>query len=394
MALDLPSLLIAAAVNLFALSAALPAIMGRDLSPAARSAQRSVLLQAAAWASVLGAAAAADAGRPQLDHLLSTMSVACSALSLWQLHRALGGWLGPRLGRLLVPVLALLIPLGYTLGFGHYAFRVGWSNLLLAVLALLVAASTLRPARPASSCWRLLLLGCLAVMACFTAARGVLGAFTDLYPSFRTPHPVNLAAALALNLCTVLGVVALLTAWREEAEQRLQALALTDGLTGLLNRRGFDQGCAALHAQARRYGWPLTALMLDLDDFKPINDRHGHEAGDRALQLFAQVLRQQTREGDILGRLGGDEFAVLLAHDDARGVQALITRLDAQLQTQALLGLPELVLHFSAGTATLQPGDGTPGALLARADAALYAAKAARPAAVRRSAPTPLHVPE
>ena len=80
------------------------------------------------------------------------------------------------------------------------------------------------------------------ISAAFKLARGMLGAFTDQYPSFRTPHPVNLAAAVATNVSLVLGTVALLVAWRSEAEHKLRTLAMTDGLTGVLNRRGFNGG--------------------------------------------------------------------------------------------------------------------------------------------------------
>ncbi len=384
MALDLLSLLAVTAANLFVLAAALPFLMKGGVSAAARSAQASVVLQATAWACMIGATVALDAGHPVLDRSLSTLAVGCQAASQWQLYRALTGWLGPRPGRRLVPLLALAVPLGYGLGFTDYAFRVGWANFLLAGLSLSVAASLVRPARPSAGHWRTLLGVCLVVMAGFTAARGWLGAFTDLYPSFRTPHPVNLAAALVGNVCLVLGVVALLAAWREEAEQQLRTQALTDSLTGLLNRRGLEQSGAVLLAQARRHGWPLTVAVLDLDHFKPINDRLGHEAGDRALQLFARLLRQHARAGDITARLGGDEFAVLLAHEQVAGAQALVHRLHGALDVHAPREL-HFALHFSAGTAAAQHPHDTLAAVLSRADASLYAAKAARLSAAPRA---------
>ena len=125
------------------------------------------------------------------------------------------------------------------------------------------------------------------ISAAFKLARGMLGAFTDQYPSFHAPHPVNLAAHVATNVSLVLGTVSLLVAWRTEAEHKLRTLAMTDGLTGVFNRRGFTTQGSSLLAHAARHQWPMTALMLDLDHFKQVNDTHGHEAGDRALQLFA-----------------------------------------------------------------------------------------------------------
>jgi hypothetical protein len=146
------------------------------------------------------------------------------------------------------------------------------------------------------------------ISAAFKLARGMLGAFTDQYPSFHAPHPVNLAAHVATNVSLVLGTVSLLVAWRTEAEHKLRTLAMTDGLTGVFNRRGFTTQGSSLLAHAARHQWPMTALMLDLDHFKQVNevnDPHGHEAGDRALQLFARLLGETCRSGDLIGRLGG-----------------------------------------------------------------------------------------
>ncbi|WCM93867.1 GGDEF domain-containing protein [Acidovorax sp. NCPPB 2350] len=373
MALDFVTLLAVTATNLFMLSLALPLLMGRGASRAARFAQASVALQAPAWAAIIASSFA-------WDRALSTLSIACTAAAQWALFTALQEWLGPRPGRRWVPWLVVAIPLGYALGFGHYAFRVGWSNLLLAVLLATVARATLAPLRPAPVRWRLLLCGCLTTMAGFTAARGVLGAFTHAYPSFRTPHPVNLGAAVATNVTLVLGVVALLVAWRTEAEQKLHALATTDALTGALNRRGFDTQGRALLSRVLRLRQPLTALMLDVDHFKQVNDTHGHEAGDRALVLFARLLGETARAGDIVGRMGGEEFGVLLLHTPGepaaeRFDQRLRERLAAE--SPATLGF---TLGYSAGAATLDPGAPAQPAthlsdFMARADAALYAAK-------------------
>ena len=160
------------------------------------------------------------------------------------------------------------------------------------------------------------------ISAAFKLARGMLGAFTDQYPSFRTPHPVNLAAAVAANVSLVLGTAALLVAWRSEAEHQLRTLAMTDGPTGVLNRRGFTTQGSSLLAHAARHQWPMTALMLDLDHFKQVNDTHGHEAGDRALQLFACRLGDTCRSCDLVGRLGGEEFGVLLHNSAPAGLGA------------------------------------------------------------------------
>lgn len=369
MPLDFLTLMAVMATNLFMISAALPLIMGRGVSRAARHVQASLLLQAVAWAAII-------ASSSLWDQALSTLSIACNAAAQWMLYRALEEWLGPRpLPRLLL-VLVIAAPLGYTLGFGHYAWRVGWANFLMAAILCIVARATLAPVVESSLRWRSLLLGCLLTSAAFTLARGMLGAFTDQYPSFRTPHPVNLAAAVATNVSLVLGTVALLVAWRAEAEQKLRTLAMTDGLTGLLNQRSFTQQGASLLAHAARHQLPVTALMLDVDHFKQINDTRGHEAGDRALQLFARLLGDTCRSGDLIGRLGGEEFGVLLLHNSAPAGMAFDRRLRRRLHAASVAELG-FALDYSAGLATPTPGETDLAALMARADRALYEAKTA-----------------
>jgi diguanylate cyclase (GGDEF)-like protein len=368
MSLDFVTLMTVMAVNLFMISAALPLIMGRDVSRAARNVQASLLMQAVGWSAII-------ASSSLWDHALSTIAMACQAAAQWALYRALEEWLGPRPLRRTLLVLVVAMPLGYTLGFEHYAWRVGWANGLLAAILCIVARATQHPVTAADSRWRALLLGCLLTSACFTLARGLLGAFTDQYPTFRTPHPVNLGAAVATNVSLVLGTVAVLVAWRAEAEQKLRALAMTDGLTGLLNRRGFDTQGETLLSHAWRHRLPLTALMLDLDHFKRINDTHGHDMGDRALQLFARLLTETCRTGDILARLGGEEFGVLLLHNGAPAGRAFDRRLRQRLRDASAAELG-FVLDYSAGKAQLLPGESSLAALMGRADEALYNAKA------------------
>lgn len=369
MTLDFLTLMAVMAANLFMISAVLPLIMGRDVSRAARHVQASLLLQAVAWAAII-------ASSSLWDQTLSTLSVACNAAAQWMLYRALEEWLGPRPLRRLLLVLVVAAPLGYTLGFEHYAWRVGWANGMMTIILCIVARATVAPLILADGRWRGLLLGCLLTSAFFTLARGLLGAFTDQYPSFRTPHPVNLAAAVATNVSLVLGTVAVLVAWRAEAEQKLRALAMTDGLTGLLNRRGFTNQGDNLLSHAWRHRLPVTALMLDLDHFKQINDTHGHEAGDRALQLFARLLTETCRSGDLMARLGGEEFGVLLLHNAAPAGHAFDTRLRQRLHEASASELG-FELDYSGGMASLLPGESKLAVLMARADGALYDAKTA-----------------
>ncbi|MBX9831774.1 MAG: GGDEF domain-containing protein, partial [Burkholderiaceae bacterium] len=116
MPLDFLTLMAVMAANLFMISAVLPLIMGRDVSRAARHVQASLLLQALAWAAIIAASSL-------WDQTLSTLSVACNAAAQWMLYRALEEWLGPRPLRRVLLVMVVAAPLGYTLGFEHYAWR-------------------------------------------------------------------------------------------------------------------------------------------------------------------------------------------------------------------------------------------------------------------------------
>ena len=185
-----------------------------------------------------------------------------------------------------------------------------------------------------------------------------------------------LAFGLMANLAVALNAVGLLVDWRDEAERALRTLARTDSLTGLLNRRALHDEAAALIAQARRHGDPLSLLVIDIDHFKAINDSRGHATGDRALCLLAATLQAALRRGDLAGRWGGEEFCVLLARTAPADAAAFDARLRTTLadRARAELGFD---LGFSTGLAALQAADADLQPLVQRADAALYAAKAA-----------------
>ena len=370
MKLDVQTLLVVMMINMIALSIAIPTIMGWRVSVAARHAQGALISQTVGWICLVLAGGASD-------RLLSTTAVAGLSLGLALLWQSMRGWLGLRPGGRLVWSLAVLTPLGYGIGFHSYPFRSGWSNFGLALQMATVCVALMWPAPQASRRWRLIMVASLGALAVATAWRGVLGAFfTEIYPTLRTPHPVNLVAALLSNLTVVLNAVGLLVAWREEAERALRSLARTDSLTGLLNRRALQDEATALIAQARRHGDLVTVLLIDLDCFKQINDSRGHDSGDRALCLVAALLQAAMRRGDLVARWGGEEFCVVLARGGGQAGAAFDQRLRSALAERSMseLGFP---LGFSTGMTTLQTGDDSLQALLHRADHALYAAKGA-----------------
>jgi diguanylate cyclase (GGDEF)-like protein len=157
----------------------------------------------------------------------------------------------------------------------------------------------------------------------------------------------------------------------------VQRQAITDELTGLVNRRRFLAALEAEVVRARRLGGPLTVVLADLDDFKPINDRHGHHAGDAVLVGFADVIRDHVRDVDVAGRLGGEEFALLLPETDLDGARSGAERLRRSLEERDLALSDGHVERVTAsfGVAQLEAGQ-SGDELLRAADAALYRAKA------------------
>jgi diguanylate cyclase (GGDEF)-like protein len=163
------------------------------------------------------------------------------------------------------------------------------------------------------------------------------------------------------------------------AALRLRAIAETDALTGLSNRRHFLAVAAEKFEPARSLGVPLSLLMVDIDYFKHINDTHGHAAGDQALRLLAATLKESTRKADCVARLGGEEFAILLPDATIAVAHDIAERICKHVATLAILDGEGRRFGFtvSIGLAKLAPSDAEPQELLARADAALYRAKRA-----------------
>jgi diguanylate cyclase (GGDEF)-like protein len=154
--------------------------------------------------------------------------------------------------------------------------------------------------------------------------------------------------------------------------------ANTDGLTELPNRRHFEEALDAEISRAERFGGSLALILADLDDFKQVNDRYGHQAGDDVLQTFADILRTTVREIDLPARYGGEEFAVLLPQTDLEGAHQLAERLRRALAARPMSTHPGGLVAVTAsfGVAAF-PDAPTPAALFASADEALYRAKRA-----------------
>ena len=158
----------------------------------------------------------------------------------------------------------------------------------------------------------------------------------------------------------------------EAQNAKLEQLATTDALTGVWNRRKFNELVAAEVARAQRYQQPLSLALADVDHFKRVNDTYGHDVGDAVLRELADVLREQVREVDSVARWGGEEFVVLCPGVRTAGCREFAERLRAVVAGRVFPAVGRVTV--SLGVTAHARGD-TPDALFTRADAALYAAK-------------------
>lgn len=165
----------------------------------------------------------------------------------------------------------------------------------------------------------------------------------------------------------------------ELMHQELVNSARIDGLTGLLNRPGFDAVAAEAFEETRRWGQPVSGLLCDIDAFRGLNERYGHKAGDRALKNLAEVLEESIgRRPAIIGRHGGDEFAILLPGIDLNEATMIAEGLCEACEARALVHQhPAAKFTISVGVGTEASGASELGGLLRQTDAALYRAKRA-----------------
>jgi len=163
----------------------------------------------------------------------------------------------------------------------------------------------------------------------------------------------------------------------EQANAKLLSLSVTDPLTGLYNRRRFEEVMQQEAARALRYE-PVSLLIIDVNLFKQVNDRYGHQAGDEALKAVADVLKSSCRTTDTCARLGGDEFAVILPHTDLAPAQVVRDRILQRIaRTNVRIEDAEFPISLSIGIASLPSTAGDAASLIAAADAEMYRVKQA-----------------
>lgn len=217
----------------------------------------------------------------------------------------------------------------------------------------------------------------------------VLMAFT----SAEMTHASYSSSAFAMSLefassvCAMAFAVTLFFAQGMDIVAEHAHRSQSDFLSGLLNRRGFEEQAAAFLAAQRRAAIPISLVVFDIDRFKRINDRHGHARGDRVIAGVADALRRRARASDICGRIGGEEFALLLWASDEAGSRLAAEGLRVAIEHAGIgadFGLESVTASF--GVATRRDGE-TLDSLFGRADTALYAAKQAGRNRVRIAGP-------
>jgi diguanylate cyclase (GGDEF)-like protein len=246
----------------------------------------------------------------------------------------------------------------------------------IAVTALIYLANALTP--PAIKLGLLYLVPVLLVTwfegiawgTAFALATALLRMIVEL-EQVPSDNP-GIALLNQLTFLAVAGITMFAFGRIRHTQAQLENLALHDPLTQVLNARSFAERLGAELKRARRYGRPLAVLYLDLDDFKRVNDSHGHQTGDAVLKLVAEAIRRAVRQPDVVARLGGDEFGVLMPETDGALADAAAARLSAELRT-AFHGTPTVTASIGVVSCTGTEVDVDE--VLRRADQAMYEAK-------------------
>ena len=252
--------------------------------------------------------------------------------------------------------------------------------LLDPVVVLVLLATAVVLIKRTEGRWRVLYGVCAAFVGLAGLGLAVRATLSWWAPAdaMMQDHPVMGLVFILLLTHNLAWICGMSLAVNLSVQERLQQLALNDPLTGLANRRQLDSIAAQALRRAQRRGEHVAVVVLDLDGFKGLNDRHGHAAGDSVLREVAQRARQATRDTDLVARLGGDEFVVLLEASSEDAVLAAVARLRSALDASPLFDGPPTPVGVSMGVACF-PADGDNlVALLREADGRMYGQKRER----------------
>ena len=255
--------------------------------------------------------------------------------------------------------------------------RTAVNSSVAAALFLLIAHRLLFKGQPLQSTARRIAAAVYLFLAVFYVARGVAVALSGsalVFAASNSPLQTGFFSVTAVGLCVL--ALCLVLMWSDRANAELKLLAVTDSLTGLLNRRATEEFARREIARAARDHSPLAVVMLDADGFKAINDTLGHKTGDDALIAIGEALKSNVRSHDIVGRIGGDEFAVVLPNTLPDAAERLAARLaEAVGLARVEVAGRAVPLRISHGIAMLDHDRPSFEDVCHRADSELYASK-------------------
>ncbi|TAM51375.1 MAG: GGDEF domain-containing protein [Paraburkholderia sp.] len=252
--------------------------------------------------------------------------------------------------------------------------RVAVSSAYFAYVRIAIGWTALRYRPPDRPRYNYYFLGIAALAGALVhVARSITYGFgLDHQTAFLDPSPLNIGFLGLGILSFPFMSIAMVMLAHDRLAERMERLATVDELTGALIRRAFIEKAEAAIAAAKASAAPFALAILDIDNFKGVNDRYGHAAGDRALSHFAAVVSRSLRHGDLFGRLGGEEFAILFPATRKSEAWQMTNALRGAIAAAPCEHAPST---FSAGIDEFGHRD-TLASVMARADAALYAAKA------------------
>lgn len=300
--------------------------------------------------------------------ILAGLTVYAQALYRFVLDRALPRWVWAQFGAALA---ALMLMLDWSLQARTSVVSFVYVAMLVPSVAVIV-----RHGWQAEPSLRTVAL----TMALACAALAVRGVHAWIEPGhYGALLQPSLGQGLTFLVCflAVLGSgFGFVLAGFQRLARRMQALATHDGLTGCFNRSATEALIEHALQRGRRERAPVALVLLDIDHFKDVNDRHGHRAGDRVLAGFADAVRSRLRKSDVFGRVGGEEFTLLLPETDAAGAQRLAEEVREVVQEMRPAGAGALRITLSGGIAVAEPGRPLSAEeLYAQADESLYRAK-------------------
>jgi diguanylate cyclase (GGDEF)-like protein len=260
----------------------------------------------------------------------------------------------------------------------HFGWRVLIGSLAGLVVVVGTIATLLRHRDTERTISSKVLAGVASISAAFMAFRAFyIFANSSAQDSMLAPtNPINAISALVISLLPIVGTTSFVLLLFERIRNDVHRLATIDALTDLPNRRTINEYAEKLFAQARTLAQPLSVAVIDIDHFKQINDRFGHDSGDIVLKNVAKALKDNSRGVQRVGRQGGEEFIALFDDADAADAHAAAERLRIAVATESYaLDERDQTVTVSIGVATMNENDASFDDLLRRADRALYAAK-------------------